>query len=97
MTNVGVPFTVALPANITTPYKWVVDPSTDASVLELTKDEYVASPPAECPGCVGTGGRRLLTFQPKRTATSQLAMSYRSITNASEPPAKQFVVRVVVR
>jgi predicted secreted protein len=93
---VGVPFTVALPANITTPYKWVIDPSTDVSVLELTKDEYVANPPAECTGCVGTGGRRLLTLQPKRAATVQLAMSYRSITDAAEPPAKQFSARVVI-
>jgi predicted secreted protein len=94
---VGVPFTLALPANVTTPYKWGVDPSTDASALELIKDEYAANPPAECTGCVGTGGRRLLTFQPKRAGTVQLSMSYRSITNAAEPPAKQYSARVVIR
>jgi predicted secreted protein len=95
-TAVGQSFVLALPANITTPYRWVVDSTLDSSALELVKNEYSDAPAAGCSGCLGAGGRRLLTFQAKRTGTWTLSLSYQSITDSKEAPVSRFQATVQV-
>jgi predicted secreted protein len=94
---VGQRFSLSLAANITTPYKWVVDPSLDAAILALVEDKYVEPPPRESPGAVGGGGRRLLTFEAKRAATTNLKLTYQSITDPQEPPVRTHQVTVDAR
>jgi inhibitor of cysteine peptidase len=96
-TAVGQAFTLSLPANITTPYKWVVNSSVDPTAFELVKDEYVANPPDGCLGCVGMGGRRLMTFQAKRVGLLTLSLRYQSITDAKAEPASEYQANIQVK
>jgi predicted secreted protein len=96
-TAVGQPFILSLPANITTPYKWVVSSTVDPTAFDLVKDEYVANPPDGCTGCVGTGGRRLMTFQAKRTGLLTLSLRYQSITDAKSEPASEYQATIQVK
>lgn len=96
-TGVGQSFVLALPANVATPYKWVVDSTVDPTALELVTNEYSETPAPGCVGCLGVGGRRLMTFQAKRTGTLLLSLSYQSITDPKEAPANRFQAQVQVK
>jgi len=94
---VGARFTLALKANVTTPYKWSVTAAVDATALALVEERYVERAPAECSGCVGVGGRRLLTFEARRPGSFPLDLEYRSIGDPNEPPAASVHVTVTVK
>jgi predicted secreted protein len=59
---VGETFAVALPANVTVPMKWRLEPPPEPKLLAVGEEKYVEQPPADCAGCVGYGGTRLFAF-----------------------------------
>jgi inhibitor of cysteine peptidase len=96
-TTVGQSFVLSLPANITTPYRWVLDSTVDPNAIELVKNEYTEASTSTCRGCVGVGGRRLLTFRIKRAGTFVLSLSYQSITDPKEAPESRFQATVLAK
>lgn len=88
----GERFMIALPANITTPFKWVVA-NPNESVAKLVADEYKDAPPPDCRGCVGYAGTTTLTFEAVARGSLPLSLAYRGLgqLGASDAPAQREV------
>ncbi len=93
----GQAFTVSLPANITTPYKWIPATNLAEAGIELLKDEYQTNPSPDCANCAGVGGRRMMTFRSNLPGEHVLSLKYQSITNSTEAPAETYQATVTVR
>lgn len=85
----GQKFIVMLPANITTPMQWRIDPEPDSSLLTMVSKEYVDKPPKECPNCVGYGGTRIFYFKAHGAGETKLHFKYVGLGATDEPPEKQ--------
>ena len=95
--SLGATFAIHLPANITTPYKWVVAPSDTSPIVALTERHYEDKPPANCPSCVGYPGTDTLTFEAKAIGVMTLKLQYAPIHAKSEPVARELTIRVTVQ
>lgn len=96
--QVGERFTIRLPANITTPYKWTVEPPrTEPPPVVLAERHYQDSPPYDCPACVGYPGTDALTFEARALGKTTLTMRYAPIRATTEPPERELVVQVAVK
>jgi hypothetical protein len=80
---------VALPANVTTPMKWRIEPEPDAAVLALADRRYADQPPADCAGCTGYGGTDSFTFETKGAGAATLHFRYLPLRG--EGPAQREV------
>jgi predicted secreted protein len=87
---VGSEIVVDLEENASTGYTWQVQalPSVLTSVSDVPE-------PATTPGVVGAAGRRVLTWKAAKPGTGDLKLVY-SRPWESTPPAKTFIVTVVV-
>jgi predicted secreted protein len=91
--KVGERFTLNLPANITTPYKWIVaSPETNVA---LTERHYQEKPPEGCVGCVGYPGTDRLTFEAKQPGETKLVLRYAPL-RSQEPAERELTIAVTV-
>jgi predicted secreted protein len=91
--KVGERFTLNLPANITTPYKWIVaSPDTNVTLAER---HYQEKPPAGCSGCVGYPGTDRLTFEAKQPGETKLVLRYAPL-RSNEPAERELTITVTV-
>jgi len=95
--KVGERFTVALPANIATPMRWRVVSSPTSSPLSAPTESYHDAPPAECTGCTGYAGTRMLSFEALQAGSTTLKLAYGSLTDPSAPPEREVVIEVLVQ
>lgn len=91
----GERFTVALPANITTPFKWVVA-NPNESIVKLVADDYKDAPPPGCQGCVGFGGTTTLTFEAVAPGAHPLNLAYRGLGQADAPAQREVAIQLTV-
>lgn len=94
---VGERFAIRLPANITTPYKWIVAPANQPDRVVLVERHYQGDPPPDCPACVGYPGTDTLTFEARATGEAMLTLRYSSIVASSDPPEREIVVYLTVK
>jgi predicted secreted protein len=92
--KVGDRFAINLPANITTPYKWVVA-STQAAVV-LAERHYEDKPPAGCTACVGYPGTDRFTFEAKQEGITTLVLQYAPLRSKSDPAERELSIQVTV-
>jgi len=92
--KVGDKFTINLPANITTPYKWVVD--SPESVVALTERHYEEKPPVGCTNCVGYPGTDRLTFEAKSGGTATLVLRYAPLRSKTDPAERELSIEVTI-
>jgi predicted secreted protein len=91
--KVGERFTLNLPANITTPYKWVLaSPETNVTLAER---HYQEKPPEGCSGCVGYPGTDRLTFEAKQPGDTKLILRYAPL-RSKEPAERELTITVTV-
>ncbi len=92
--KVGERFTINLPANITTPYKWVV--ASPETVVALAERHYDDTQNSKCDGCAGRSGTDRLTFEAKQDGTATLVLRYAPLRSKTEPPARELSIQVTV-
>jgi predicted secreted protein len=91
----GERFSIALPANITTPYKWIVANPNEA-IAKLVSDEYKDAPPAGCQGCVGYAGTTTLTFEAVAAGAHPLQLAYRGLAQTDTPAQRELAIQLTV-
>ncbi|MEP7051522.1 MAG: protease inhibitor I42 family protein [Pseudomonadota bacterium] len=92
----GAHFSLLLPANVTTPMKWRIQPTPDAAVLTLAGESYSETPPAGCAGCTGYPGTKRFDFEAHARGKQTLHVSYGSLTDPSAKPEKELRIVVTV-
>jgi predicted secreted protein len=93
----GEHFLVALPANITVPMKWRLEPAPDAKILSVGEEKYVEQPPADCSGCTGYGGTRLFAFTAAAAGSATLHFALRPLTDPKGSAQKEVTITVTVK
>lgn len=94
---VGESFVVALPANVTLPMKWRLEPPPEPKLLTVGDEKYVEQPPADCPGCTGYGGTRLFSFSAAGPGKGTLHFALRPLTDPHGAAQKELSIAVEVR
>jgi inhibitor of cysteine peptidase len=89
--SVGDSLVLTLASNVTTGYSWSLTGIGDESVLQKTKNEYVAPKT----NLVGAGGTEVWTFKALKKGASTISMGY-SRPWESTPPAETFTLTVAV-
>jgi predicted secreted protein len=88
---------VALKANETTPYHWVVTKRPDRSVARVTSARYVQSA-GEDGGMVGVGGTQRYTLDAVRAGSTRFVTQYQEISTGEVSGSdSRFAVRIRVR
>ena len=95
--SVGEKFSVALPANITVPMKWRLEPPPDAKLLALGGERYVDQPPADCSGCTGYGGTRIFDFAATGSGNVKLHFALRPLSDPQGTAQKEVSIDVTVK
>lgn len=72
--KVGKQFTVRLPSNQTTGYRWHLSKALNESIVELVKNEYIV--PTEANELVGAGGEEVWVFKVKALGKTKILMGY---------------------
>jgi inhibitor of cysteine peptidase len=85
----GQQFTVRLPSNATTGFRWVV---ADLGTATQVGESVYEAPQA--PGVVGAGGTELLTFKTGASGPSELKLEYRRPWEKAAPAEKTWSVTV---
>jgi predicted secreted protein len=93
----GERFFVALPANITVPMKWRLEPAPDAKLLAVGEEKYENQPPPDCPGCTGYGGTRTFTFTAAGPGKLELHFTLRPLTDVHGPILKEVKMDVEIK
>jgi predicted secreted protein len=94
--KIGERFAIALPANVTIPMKWRIDPPPDAKLLAAGEEKYVEEPPKGCDGCTGYGGTRVFPFEAKAAGTTTLHFALRPLTDPKGKAQKEATIEVTV-
>lgn len=92
--KLGARFSVNLPANITTPYKWVI--ASAETHVRLAERHYSDTPPADCAGCVGYPGTDRLTFEALQAGSTQLVLRYAPLRSKTDPPQRELTINIKV-
>jgi len=82
--HVGERFEVALPANVTTPFKWTLAPESLSDVATLSAQTYTDAPPAGCERCVGYPGTAHFTLDAAQEGETTLKFMYRELGENGE-------------
>lgn len=82
--HVGERFEIALPANVTTPFKWTLAPESLSDVATLSDQTYTDSPPAGCDPCVGYPGTAHFMLDAAQEGETTLKLSYRGLGEKGE-------------
>ena len=96
-TTVGDKFAVYLPANITTPYKWVVAPSDASPIVVLADRHYQDKSPEGCQACVGYPGTDIMNFEAKAAGTTTGKLRYAPLRSKAEPSERELSIQVTVK
>ena len=86
---------VALDANRTTGFSWLLDSVPSAALVQLGEPTYV--PNAGAPRYAGAGGVETWRFRAVDTGTQQLRFFYRRPFEKEVPPARIVTLRVQIR
>ena len=92
----GAHFALLLPATISTPMKWRIQPAPDAAVLSVAGESYSDAPPADCAGCTGYPGTKRFDFDTHAAGKQSLHLSYGSLTDPKAKPEKELTIDVTV-
>jgi predicted secreted protein len=93
--TIGERFTVRLPANVTTPYRWeAMEQKQDAPVI-LAHREYEDEPPPKCQSCVGYPGADNLVFEARRAGSMTLTLRYLPL-RSRDPANRELSIRVTI-
>ena len=92
----GTHFALLLPATISTPMKWRIQPAPDAAVLSVAGESYSDTPPADCAGCTGYPGTKRFDFDAHAAGKQTLHLSYGSLTDPKAKPEKELTIDVTV-
>jgi predicted secreted protein len=92
----GERFAVALPANVTIPMKWRIEPAPDAALLKLLEEKYFDEPPMGCDGCTGYGGTRVFSFEARGAGKTTLHFALKPLTNPAAKAEKEVSIEVTV-
>jgi len=90
----GDTFTIALPSNPTTGYKWqLAQPLAVKSIVGISKSEYKPKKT----GLIGSGGTQVFTLRARRQGTIHLIFEYKRPWEKGTEPAetKEFTIEVV--
>ncbi len=93
----GEKFQVALPANITVPMKWRLEPPPEPNLLSVGEEQYEDQPPPACPGCAGYGGTRTFTFTAAGPGKLELHFTLRPLTDVKGPILKEVRIDVEIK
>jgi|PlaIllAssembly_1097288.scaffolds.fasta_scaffold2475863_1 inhibitor of cysteine peptidase len=91
--HVGDVITVTLDENPTTGFRWAIDKSDDVDVVALSSSEYAAAPRSR----VGKGGRRVVTFEVRKTGTSTIQLKLWREWEGDQSVTQRFAVKLLVR
>ncbi len=94
---VGESFVVALPANVTVPMKWRLEPPPEPKLLRTGDEKYVEHPPADCPRCTGYGGTRLFNFTAAGAGKLTLHFALRPLTDPHGAAQKEVSISVEIK
>jgi predicted secreted protein len=94
--RVGERFAIALPANVTIPMKWRIDPPPDAKLLAASEEKYFEEPPKGCDGCTGYGGTRVFPFEAKAAGTTTLHFALRPLSDPKGKAQKETTIEVTI-
>jgi inhibitor of cysteine peptidase len=89
--SVGELLVVTLESNVTTGYSWTLTGISDESVLQKTKNEYVAPKT----NLIGASGKEVWTFKALKKGNTTISLGY-SRPWESTPPVETFSLTVVV-
>jgi predicted secreted protein len=89
--SVGESLVVTLESNVTTGYSWTLTGISDESVLQKTKNEYVAPKT----NLIGASGKEVWTFKALKKGNTTISLGY-SRPWESTPPVETFSLTVVV-
>jgi predicted secreted protein len=92
----GTHFALLLPATISTPMKWRMQPAPDAAVLSVVGESYSDTPPADCAGCTGYPGTKRFDFEAHAPGKQTLHLAYGSLTDPKAKPEKELTIDVTV-
>ncbi|MEO7032766.1 MAG: protease inhibitor I42 family protein [Polyangiaceae bacterium] len=92
----GTHFVLLLPATISTPMKWRMQPPPDAAVLTLAGESYTEAPPTDCAGCTGYPGTKQFEFEAHAAGKQTLHLAYGSLTDPKAKPEKELSIDVTV-
>lgn len=92
--NAGKKFSVELPSNKSTGYRWQLSPMPDGATLQLLSSKYIASKQAK--EKVGAGGKDIFTFKSLKKGDTKLAFIYVRGGDMNNP-AKQTHIDVEVK
>ncbi len=97
--RVGQPVTIALAANVTTGYLWLLAQPPDPTVVQVQQAEYRAPSPTTSPSgapIVGQGGLSCWTFLAVGQGETTAGFEYRRPFALDEPPANSASFDLVV-
>ena len=92
----GSRFSLLLPANVSTPMKWRIQPAPDTAILIVAGERYAETPPANCAGCTGYPGTKRFDFDAHGAGKQTLHLSYGSLTDPKAKPEKVLTIDVTV-
>lgn len=92
--SVGQPFTLTLPSNPSTGYRWKVQ-SNAAEVLTPLGPEVYSNP--EAGGMVGSAGQSTWRFRARQAGEAHLLLVYQQPWDAQAAPAETFDCQLSVR
>ncbi|MDQ7824550.1 MAG: protease inhibitor I42 family protein [Candidatus Eremiobacteraeota bacterium] len=89
----GKEFTITVPSNETTGYKWELDGPLDEKLVTFVKSEYL-EPRDPKPGA---GGSEAWTFRAQRKGLVSISLKYVRPWEKNKPPAKQKTFTIQIR
>ena len=92
-------FTVILPANPSTGYRWIIAETDSACFRECQADTFLLRSNHEKDGAilVGAGGYQQFFFQAAAPGECELHMHYQRAWEKKQPPADTFRMRLQIR
>jgi inhibitor of cysteine peptidase len=88
----GDTFTIELPANWTTGYRWYAQPLAVKSIVGISKSEYIPKKS----GLIGSGGTQVFTLRARRQGTITIVFEYKRSWEKDTPPVetREFIIEV---
>lgn len=94
--RVGESFEIALPGNVTTPFRWALDTESLSGLAKLNAQTYTDSPPPECPRCVGYPGTAHFEIEATKAGEANLRLAYRRLGQTSGEAKREVTVKLIV-
>ncbi len=95
--HVGERFEIALPGNVTTPFRWALDAASLSGLAKLNAQSYTDSPPPECPRCVGYPGTAHFEIEATQAGEANVHLAYRRLGQASGEGKREIAIKLIVK